>query len=90
MMFWESFLYSSSNIAQTFRNASSIREINALIIPVNFLDSDTSKNAKQLDYIKAACFGDNSCNEFESLASFYHKSSYGQLEIKCFFVFKDL
>lgn len=74
-------LYSSSNIAQTFRNAPSTGEINALIIPVNFLDSDTSNNEKQLDYIKAACFGDNSCNEFESLASFYHKSSYGQLEI---------
>lgn len=75
-------LYSSSNISQTFRNAPSLGEVNALIIPVNFLDSDTSKNSEQLEIIKSGFFGDESCNEFESLSSYYYKSSYGQLKIK--------
>lgn len=77
-------VYSSSNVAQTFRNADSIGEINVLVIPVNFTDSDKSDNEHKKQYIEAAFFGDESCNYYESLASYYHKSSYGQLEIKGF------
>ena len=74
-------LYSSSNIAQKFLNAESIGEVNFLVIPINFKDSDKTKNEEQLLKIQSAFFGDESCNSFESLASFYHKSSYGQLKI---------
>lgn len=77
-------VYSSSNVSQTFRNAESIGDLNALVIPVNFTDSDTTKNEEQKEYIKTAFFGDESCNYYESLASYYHKSSYGQLKISGF------
>lgn len=74
-------LFSSTNIAQKFLNANSIGDLNVLVIPINFLDSDTTKNEEQLVKLQSAFFGDESCVSYESLASFYYKSSYGQLKI---------
>lgn len=74
-------LYSSTNIVQQFLNAESIGEANFLVIPINFLDSDKSKNEAQLNMLQCAFFGSEECNQHESLSSFYHKSSYGQLKI---------
>lgn len=68
----------SSGIAHY--NAPSIGKINALVIPVNFLDSDTKNNDKQKKIIHNAFFGIKERTKFESLASFYDYSSYGQLE----------
>ena len=62
-------LYSSSNISQTFRNAPSLGEVNALIIPVNFLDSDTSKNSEQLEIIKSGFFGDEIYSVYDGVVS---------------------
>ncbi|MBR0295461.1 MAG: hypothetical protein IJQ67_06140 [Bacilli bacterium] len=63
-------------------NAPSIGEINALVIPVNFLDSDTSNNENEKILIHNAFFGLKKMTTFESLASFYDYSSYGQLSFK--------
>lgn len=61
-------------------NAPSLGEVNALVIPVNFTDSDTSNNAKQRIIIHNAFFGEKYKTRFESLSSFYDYSSYGQLK----------
>ena len=61
-------------------NAPSIGKINALVIPVNFLDSNKKDNDKQKIIIHNAFFGEQYKTRFESLASFYDQSSYGQLE----------
>ena len=62
-------------------NAPSIGKVKALVIPINFLDSDISNNDKQKIIIHNAFFGRANKTTFESLASFYNYSSYGQLEI---------
>lgn len=61
-------------------NAPATGKIYALVIPVNFLDSDTFDNKKQETIIHNAFFGIKERTRFESLSSFYDYSSYGQLE----------
>ena len=72
----------SSGIAHY--NAPTIGEVNALVIPVNFTDSDTSDNEKQKIIIHNAFFGESKMTTFESLSSFYDYSSYGQLKFNGF------
>ena len=57
-------------------------EVNVLVIPV--VVSDYKKNAtdKVKQDIETAMFGDANETGWESLASFYEKSSYGKLKIK--------
>ena len=56
-------------------------DLKALIIPINFLDIDTSKNERQKLLIENAFLGDIKTTNFESLTSYYYKSSYGALKI---------
>ena len=53
-----------------------------LVLPVRFLDSedDISLEDKTI-YLQNAFFGDSKVTKNESVASFYNKSSYGQLRI---------
>ncbi len=74
-------LYSSG---YGYRNAPSEGNIYALVIPINFTDSDTSENEKQKIIIQNAFFGDSSKNIYESVAAYYDYSSYGQLKIDGF------
>lgn len=62
----------------------SLGDLKALIIPINFLDSDTSKNERQRILIQNAFLGNEKTTNFESLTSYYYKSSYGQLKIDGF------
>lgn len=74
-------LYSSSNNPRIYLNAKSTGDVKALVIPVNFSDSDISRNEEQLIYIKNAFFGDKDVVNYESVSSYYHKSSYGSLKL---------
>ena len=65
-------------------NAPSIGEVNALVIPVNFTDSNKEDNEKQKMIIHNAFFGERKMTTFESLSSFYDYSSYGQLKFNGF------
>ena len=60
-------------------NAPSTGNIYALVIPVNFIDSDKSNNERQKIIINNALFGSRKSTSYESLSSFYDYSSYGQL-----------
>ena len=52
-----------------------------LVVPVYFTDSDKSTLDEKTIYIQNAFFGDTSRTEYDSLAGYYNKSSYGQLRI---------
>ena len=79
-------LYSSKSNTnpQSFINAESIGEINALVIPVNFLDTNKSKNNTKLTNIKNAFFGQSSKTSYYSVSEYYYKTSYGQLKFNGF------
>lgn len=72
----------SSGIAHY--NTPSLGDVKVLVIPVNFLDSDTSENEKQKIIIHNAFFGEKRKTTFESLSSFYDYSSYGQVSFTGF------
>lgn len=75
-------LVASTNNGRTYKTIDSIGEVNILVIPISFSDSNkTNLNEKNI-YIQNAFFGESSKNLNESLASFYNKSSYGNLIIK--------
>ena len=52
-----------------------------LVVPVYFSDSDTSSLEKKTVYIQNAFFGETKRTEYDSVAGYYNKSSYGQLKI---------
>ena len=57
-------------------------EAKMLVLPVRFTDSDNSIPLEDKTiYIQNAFFGDSKVTQLESVASFYNKSSYGQLRI---------
>lgn len=65
---------------------NSTGEANLLVIPVDFEDCTCeSINEKKDTYfanVENAFFGDSSTNQYESVASYFNKSSYGKLKIK--------
>ena len=64
---------------------NSVGEQNILVVPTCFSDDnlDTLPNGRDntLRDLKVAFFGDEKFNQYESVASFYNKSSYGKLRI---------
>ena len=52
-----------------------------LVVPIYFTDSDTSKQNEKTIFLQNAFFGDSSHTNYESVASYYNKSSYGQLKL---------
>ena len=52
-----------------------------LVVPVYFTDSDTSTHEKKTIFIQNAFFGDTSHTNYDSVAGYYNKSSYGQLKL---------
>ena len=62
--------------------APSKGEDKMLVLPIRFTDSDNSISLEEKTiYLQNAFFGDSSVTKMESVASFYNKSSYGQLKI---------
>lgn len=63
-------------------NLSSLGEQKLLVIPVDFTDYACSLTSagceKSLVQIQNAFFGDSSTNQWESVASYYNKTSYGK------------
>lgn len=53
-----------------------------LVIPINFLDSDTSNNEQTRIDIQNAFFGSRDNNQYYSVSEYYMRSSYGTLELK--------
>lgn len=58
----------------------SLGEQKVLVIPVGFADT-TQFTAKEIKTIQSAYFGKSEETGFESLASYYYKSSYGKMTI---------
>jgi len=52
-----------------------------LVVPVSFADHSFENDTKTKIIIQNAFFGNNSVNLYESVASFYNKSSYGKLKL---------
>ncbi len=61
-------------------NTPSLGNSKLLVIPVYF-SNGTAPSQTQLDTINTAFFGDSDSTEFESLSSYYKKSSYGKLNL---------
>ena len=75
-------LVASTNNGKTYKTIDSIGEVNILVIPISFLNSNKTNLDEKKIYIQNAFFGESSKNLNESLSSFYNKSSYGNLIIK--------
>ena len=77
---------SYSSPSNDLDNPNNYIESNLLVVPVYFTDSSVAsdenlkENKKTL--LENAFFGENSLTNYESVASYYHKSSYGHLKIK--------
>ena len=57
-------------------------EVKMLVLPIRFTNSDNSISLQDKTiYLQNAFFGDSSATKLESVASYYNKSSYGQLKI---------
>ena len=52
-----------------------------LVVPVYFSDSDTTNQDKKTIYIQNAFFGETKRTEYDSVAGYYNKSSYGHLRL---------
>ena len=52
-----------------------------LVVPVYFSDSDTSTLDRKTIFIQNAFFGETKRTEYDSVAGYYNKSSYGHLKI---------
>ena len=75
-----------SSISNDINNPNGIIEQNLLVVPVYFTDSSVA-SSKELKLQKKillenAFFGDESYTTYQSVASYYNKSSYGHLRIK--------
>ena len=53
-----------------------------LVVPLAFSDSDPSTFEEKTILLKNAFFGSPKKNVYESVASYYHRSSYGHIKIK--------
>ena len=58
-----------------------VGERKLLVVPVYFTDSDTSTLEKKTTYIQNAFFGETKRTEYDSVAGYYNKSSYGHLKL---------
>ena len=56
-------------------------EVNLLVVPVYFTDSDTSDHDRKTTLIQNAFFGQTNTTNYDSVVGYYNKSSYGQLKI---------
>ena len=56
-------------------------DFNLLVVPVYFTDSDITNQDKKTIMIQNAFFGDTQTTNYDSVAGYYNKSSYGQLKI---------
>lgn len=74
-------LYSSTNDGRQYLNMASTGEQKMLVIPVSFKDTNTSNKAYKRTFIQNAFFGEENKTTYESVASFYNKSSYGHLKL---------
>ena len=63
------------------RILNSEQEARLLVVPITFLDKDTSLLNDKKILIQNAFFGSDEMNKYLSVASFYNKSSYGHLKI---------
>lgn len=75
-----------SSISNDVNNPNGIIEQNLLVVPVYFTDSSVANNDEMKQTKKVllenAFFGDESYTTYQSVASYYNKSSYGHLRIK--------
>ena len=67
-------------------DVNGVIEQNLLVVPVYFTDSSVASSASLMEtkhiLIENAFFGDSSYTSYESVASYYNKSSYGHLKLK--------
>ena len=78
------YTYSDINdhsIYSNIDNAPSVGELNILVVPVQFGDTDINADEKTRLDIYNAYFGDEETTGFESVSSYFYKTSYGRLKI---------
>lgn len=63
------------------RNIPTKGERKLLVVPVYFTDSDVSTHKDKTIFIQNAFFGETNHTNYDSVAGYYNKSSYGQLKI---------
>ena len=63
------------------RNIPAKGERKLLVVPVYFTDSDTTTHKDKTIFIQNAFFGETNHTNYDSVAGYYNKSSYGQLRI---------
>lgn len=78
-------LYSLNKTGKTRNTIITTGDRKILVVPISFTDSDTHnndeiKNQKTI-FIQNAFFGASKTTEYDSVAGYYNKSSYGQLRI---------
>ena len=78
-------LYSLNKTGKTRKTVLTTGDRKILVVPICFTDSDThdndeNKNSKNI-FIENAFFGATKMTEYDSVAGYYNKSSYGQLRI---------
>lgn len=76
-------VYSSTSTYDTrkYLNINSHGEQNLLVIPISFKDSDKNNQGDKKIIIENAFFGQPDKTIYESVASYFNKSSYGDLKI---------
>ena len=77
---------SYSSFSNDINNPNNYIEQNLLVVPISFTDSPSVNNEKEQEdkrtLLTNAFFGDSAYTNYESVASYYNKSSYGHLRIK--------
>lgn len=74
-------LFNSRVDNRPYLNMNNLGEEKVLVIPVSFTDSQKNTKAEKLNKIKNAFFGKENLTAYESVASFYNKSSYGHFKL---------
>lgn len=70
---------SYSKTGNSRENIPSTGERKLLVVPISFSDSDKTNQDKKMIFMQNAFFGETSHTNYDSVAGYYNKSSYGQL-----------
>ncbi len=74
-------LYNNYKNNRSRMNMVPTGERKLLVVPIYFSDSDKSTQDRKTILIQNAFFGEESHTNYESVASYFNKSSYGQLKL---------
>lgn len=73
--------YTNNSYYYNIDSAPSTGEVNLLVVPVHLANYDYNVNEATREKIYNAYFGDSTSTGFESVSSYFYKSSYGTLKL---------